>query len=33
MRLKVFTPKPIISFRSTRKTGSYLVRVKLYSEK
>ena len=29
---KVFTPKPMISFRSARKMSSYLVRVKLYSE-
>ena len=29
---KVFTPKPMISFRSARKLGSYLVRAKLYPE-
>ena len=29
---KVFTPKPMISFRSTRKMRSYLVRVELYPE-
>ena len=29
---KVFTPKPMISFRSARKMSSYLVRAKLYSE-
>ena len=29
---KVFTPKPVISFRSGRKMGSYLVRAKLYPE-
>ena len=29
---KVFTPKPMISFHSARKTSSYLVRVKLYPE-
>ena len=27
---RVFTPKPIISFRSARKLSSYLVRAKLY---
>ena len=27
---KAFTPGPIISFRSTRKLSSYLVRAKLY---
>ena len=27
---RVFTPKPMISFRSTRKLSSYLVRAKLY---
>ena len=29
---KVFTPKPLISFRSARKLSSYLVRAKLYPE-
>ena len=29
---KVFTPKPMISFRSARKMSSYLVRAKLYPE-
>ena len=29
---KVFTPKPMISFRSARKISSYLVRAKLYPE-
>ena len=29
---KVFTSKPMISFRSTRKMSSYLVRAKLYPE-
>ena len=29
---KVFTPKPMVSFRSARKMSSYLVRAKLYSE-
>ena len=29
---KVFTPKPVISFRSARKMGSYLFRRKLYPE-
>ena len=28
----VFTPKPMISFRSARKLSSYLVRAKLYPE-
>ena len=28
---RVFTPKPMISFRSARKLSSYLVRAKLYS--
>ena len=28
---KVFTPKPIVSFRSARKLSSYLVRAKLFS--
>ena len=28
---KVFTPGPMVSFRSTRKLRSYLVRAKLYS--
>ena len=28
---RVFTPKPLISFRSARKLSSYLVRAKLYS--
>ena len=27
---KVFSPKPMISFRSARKLSSYLVRAKLY---
>ena len=27
---RVFTPKPIISFRSARKLSSYLVRAKVY---
>ena len=27
---KVFTPKPMVSFRSARKLSSYLVRAKLY---
>ena len=27
---KVFSPKPMISFRSARKLGSYLARAKLY---
>ena len=27
---RVFTPKPMISFRSARKLSSYLVRAKLY---
>ena len=27
---RVFTPKPMISFRSARKRSSYLVRAKLY---
>ena len=27
---KVFTPKLMVSFRSTRKLSSYLVRAKLY---
>ena len=29
---KVFTPKPMISFRNARKMSSYLVRAKLYPE-
>ena len=29
---KVFTPKPMISFRSARKMSTYLVRAKLYPE-
>ena len=29
----VFTPKPLISFRSARKISSYLVTAKLYPEK
>ena len=29
---KVFTPKPMISFRSARKISSYLVRATLYPE-
>ena len=29
---KVFTPKPMISFRSARKMASYFVRAKLYPE-
>ena len=29
---KAFTSKPMISFRSTRKMSSYLVRAKLYPE-
>ena len=28
---KGFTPKPMVSFRSSRKISSYLVRAKLYS--
>ena len=27
---KVFTPKPMVSFRCTKKLSSYLVRAKLY---
>ena len=27
---KVFTPKPIILFRSARKPSNYLVRIKMY---
>ena len=27
---RVFTPKPMVSFRSSRKISSYLVRTKLY---
>ena len=27
---RVFTPKPIVSFSSSRKINSYLVRTKLY---
>ena len=27
---RVFTPKPMVSFRSSRKISSYLVRAKLY---
>ena len=30
---KVFTPKPMFSFRSARKLSSYLVRAKLYPVK
>ena len=30
---KVFTPKPMVSFRSARKLSSYLVRAKLYTLK
>ena len=30
MRLKVFTPKPMVSFRSSCKISSYLVRARLY---
>ena len=30
---RVFTPKPMISFRSARKLSSYLVRAKLYPTK
>ena len=26
----VFTPKPMVSFKSSRKIGNYLVRAKLY---
>ena len=29
---KVFTPKPMISFRTAREMSSYLVRAKLYPE-
>ena len=30
---RTFTPKPMVSYRSARKLGSYLVRAKLYSIK
>ena len=33
MNNEVFTPRPMISFRSASKMSSYLVRAKLYPEK